>query len=180
MGFVARSKTETFSSCAVFPFGSLAAQTEIYPQPAASGMGNRGPVMDRLRLPWGLSRPNPIHQELLGAKVSANKAGCFLPGLPHCIPRCQLCFSFSQLGFPESWRAAQSGPGTNHPSCWSRLLRSMLHSPHHPEAAGAWRAWLPLGPRGQKSQTAVRCVLWMRTGFHFPAHCSMLPPFLEG
>lgn len=48
--------------------------------------------MDRLLLPWGLSRPNPIHQELLGAKVSANKAGCFLPGLPHCIPRCQLCF----------------------------------------------------------------------------------------
>lgn len=51
--------------------------------------------MDRLQLPWGLSGPNPIHQELLGAKVSANKAGCFLP-------RCQLCFSFPSEASPRA------------------------------------------------------------------------------
>lgn len=49
-----------------------------------------------MQLPWGLSRPSPIHQELLGAKVSANKAGCFLQGLPRPILCHQLCFRFSQ------------------------------------------------------------------------------------
>lgn len=132
-------------------------------------MGNRGPVMDRLRLPWGLSRPNPIHQELLGAKVSANKAGCFLPGLPHCIPRCQLCFSFSQLGFPESWRAAQSRPGTNHPSCWSRLPPQ--HATLSTPSRGCWglASLAPLGTQGTEKPDCCEMCALDENWFPFPS-----------
>lgn len=59
MGFVARAGIETFFILCYFPFGSLAAQTEIYPQPAACSMGNRGPVMDRDAAPMGPVQAEP-------------------------------------------------------------------------------------------------------------------------
>lgn len=82
--------TRHFSCFAFFPLHSPVAQTEIYSRPEAPAFGAGraqggadGPIMDRAVLPWGLALPNPIHQERLGARVSANEAaGCSPSGPP--------------------------------------------------------------------------------------------------
>lgn len=58
--------------------------------------GADGPIMDRAALPWGLALPNPIHQERLGARVSANEAAGRSPSGPPQLTA--PAFDFSRAG----------------------------------------------------------------------------------
>lgn len=93
-GFVARARNETFFMLCLFSLSTLLRPRQRFipgPRFSAFGAGRAqggadGPIMDRAMLPWGLALPNPIHQEPLGARVSANEAAGRSPSGPPQLP----------------------------------------------------------------------------------------------
>jgi hypothetical protein len=91
------------------PFGFPVVQTEIYSRPGAGGIVSDRAQGDadarngwRCGSPGASPGPNPIHQERLGAKVSANEAELLPLGVsPLASSTLQLRFDFQSCMSPE-------------------------------------------------------------------------------